>query len=286
MKLHFYTQESSPFAFESRVFIMDDEDFFLECREKNMSDILNCDDVRDSLYDNDWDSLRDVIDSLFDYAISGQFNWEDKTGDYYDHYARMFHYLHCNLENESGDTLKTYSCIFEEWFNFGEDTISMHLTNFYSGNGEPEGAQLALNIVGKFMKDNQWHVGFYDHDANLITDIRSWAKTNIMTQGTIKPIIWFGLDKLPVPCWSITPETDDKFIDGFWGDYYEGALVHIFHADEGLGIYYSVWEYGLECYEEVFDKVKKECPIDLSLSHADRNKALFSLIEAEYTAIQ
>ena len=62
-----------------------------------------------------------------------------------------------------------------------------------------------------------------------------------------------------------------------WGDYYEGALPYICNAEDGLGIYYSVWEYGLDYDDSIFDDIKRSCPIDLNLANEDRTNALFNL---------
>ena len=283
MKLHYITTDVAPYSFESIIDIIDDEIFMSLNLRKEVDDILNGEEVQDVLCDTDWDDLSSAIAQLFDMTTNGVFDWNVKTGEYYDHYDKMLHFLCCNLESESGRILKTYTCKLSDTRAFENGVHSFYLPNFYCGNGEPEGAKLALNLVDIFMKSNQWNIGFYDADGILISDIASWAKSNNdLDIESIIPVVWFGHINDLQECWSITPETSDQHIEGFWGDYYEGALEDICNSSSGLGIYYSVWEYGLDYDESVFSDIKKKCPICLDLSQKERSEALFKLVTSIY----
>ena len=282
MKLHFYTLDTSPYVFNYYLDIINDDEFKSLLQHEDVDSILNSDDVEDIIRDEYWEELKDVISSLFDLRTNGVFDWNEKTNEYYEHFDRMLHFLNCSLEYDSGDTVKVYSCELSDSRSFEDDTFSFYIPNFSCGNGEPEGAQLALNIADHFMRANQWHYGFYDANGRLITDIASWAKTNTLDIRTINPVVWFGHDDDIPECWSITPKTTDLFIKEFWGDYYEGALLHICDAAAGLGIYYSVWEYGLDYDSSIFEDIKNRCPINLDLINEDRTNALYNLIVSVY----
>ena len=282
MKLHYFTRDKASYSFESYVDIMKDEEFNLRVQEQALEDVLNSDDVLDLISDSDLSDIIIPIDSLFDMKTNGVFDWEDKTGEYYGLFDAKIRELCCNLETELGDIVREYRCeLSDGYYNFSNDTFSLSLTNFYSGNGEPIGAQLALDIVEHFMKENHWNIGFYD-DKNLITDIPNWAKEHILDIKRITPIVLFGNHDVIHDCWSITPETNDLFIKQFWGDYYEGALHFICNADAGCGIYYSVWEYGLEYDSSIFESIKTDCPINLELANEIRTNALYNLIISLY----
>lgn len=282
MKLHLYTKESAPYSFENHIDIIKDEEFRALLQEEAVEDILNGDDVRDSFYDGDLSTLETAISSMFDMTTNGVFDWNEKTGEYYDLFERMIRFLDCNVEYDSGEVIAVYDCELSERFHVDDNTLYLTLINFYSGNGEPIGAQLALDLVECFIKANNWNIGFYDAAGNLITDIASWSKKNKLNIQEITPIIWFGhLDDIQ-ECWSITPNTSDLFIDSFWNNYYEGALEDICDASAGLGLYYSVWEYGLEYDESLFEGVKSRCPVDLGLANVERANALYNLIVSIY----
>lgn len=283
MRLHYFTENSAPYSFESIIDLLDDETFkSLNLREE-VDEILNGEEVQDVLCDIYWDDLSSVIAALFDMATNGVFDWNEKTEEYYEHYDKMLHFLCCNLENESGRIIASYTCKLSDTRAFENGVHSFYLPNFYSGNGEPEGAQLALNLIETFMKSNQWNIGFYDADGILISDIASWAKNNIdLDIVSIKPVVWFGHADDLQECWSITPETTDQHIEDFWGDFYEGALEDICDASSGLGIYYSVWEYGLDYDESIFSDIRKNCPICLDLPQKERADALFKLVTSLY----
>ena len=278
MKLHFFTKETATYSFDSFFEIMEDEEFELLNQNETIESILNSERVIDSIRENDWYDLVNIIDPLFDMTNNGVFDWEEKTCDYYDFYNRMLHELNCNLENNAGEVISTYFCELSDRLGFSDSILSLYIPNFYCGNGEPEGAQLALKMVECFMESNQWNVAFYDADNELITDIASWSKKHILDIRTIKPIVWFGNNDIIHECWSITPETTDLFIKEFWGDYYEGALQYICNANAGCGIYYSVWEFGLDYDKSIFDDIKNKCPINLELLNENRVNALFNLI--------
>lgn len=283
MKFHFYTKDTSNYSFDSIIEIMGDEEFESLIGKESIEKILNSDDVIDEIRDYDWDELVENIESLFDMTNDGEFDWNDKTGEYYDFFDKMLHDLICSLEKSDGIVIASYSCeLSDEGSSFSNSTLSLYIPNFYCGNGEPVGAQLALNMVECFMKANQWNVGFYDANNVLITDIPAWAKNNMLDIRTIKPIIWFGKNDFIPKCWSITSETSDLFIKQFWGDYYEGALPYICKADDGIGIYYSVWEYGLYYDESIFYNIKSQCPINLNLVNEERANALFNLVASIY----
>ena len=251
-----------------------------------MEIILNGDDVRDLLNDDLFSgglsNLESIVSSMFEKTTNGVFDWNEKTGEYYDHFERMISFLSCNVEYDSGEIIAVYDCEFSDYFQFNGHILSFTLVGFFSGNGEPIGAQLALDLAECFMESNQWNVGFYNADGILVTDISSWARNNELNVEAITPIVWFGHSDDVQECWSITPKTSDLFIKEFWNDYYEGALEHICDASAGLGIYYSVWEYGLDYDESIFEEVKSRCPIDLSLHNVDRANALYNLIISIY----
>ncbi|MBR4239061.1 MAG: hypothetical protein IKQ03_06595 [Prevotella sp.] len=261
---------------------MEDKKFDSFNRRITVEEILNSDEVLDIISDNDWSELIAAIDSLFDKTTNGVFDWNEKTGEYYDFFNEMLHDLNCSLENDAGDFISVYSCELSDGYSFYDHVFSLYIPNFYCGNGEPVGAQLALDMADCFMRDNQWHVGFYNNNNVLITDIASWAKNNILDIHAIIPIVWFGHDDDIQECWSITPKTSDLFIKEFWGDYYEGALLHICDANAGLGIYYSVWEYGLEYDPSIFESIKSRCPINIELANEERTNALYNLIVSIY----
>ena len=286
MKLHFYTKESAPYSFESFVELFEDKEFKSRiCREK-IEDIINSDEAREAFYNCDMSELEGAIDSLFDMSTNGVFDWTNKTDEYYDHFNRMIKCLNCKVEFDSGEIIAECDCDFSDIFHLDGQTLYITLTNFYSGNGEPKGAQLALDLVECFMKTNQWHVGLYDSKGLLVTDITSYAKNNKLDIQAITPIVWFGHKDDVQECWSITPNTRDSFIQEIWGDYFEGALEHICNASSGLGIYYSVWEYGLDYNESLFNEIKSNCPIDLNLSESARKNALYSLIVSMFNENQ
>jgi len=283
MKLHFRTNDKAPYFFEYSLDIIDDEEFYSLLKEKDLDEVLNSDDVLDSISDSDLSDIIEVIDNLFDKTTNGMFDWNDKTGDYYNLFDSMLHELVCSLENEAGDIIKKYECeLSDGYFDFSGNIMSISLCNFYSGNGEPIGAQLALDMVEVFMKAGNWHIGFYDSNAKLVTNISNWAKEHVLVISNIKPIVWFGNKENVCECWSITPDTRDLFVKEYWGNYYEGALPYICKADEGLGIYYSVWEYGLDYDPSIFENIKSDCPIDLNLPNEDRTNALYNLMISIY----
>ena len=283
MKLHFYTKKASSFSYNSIIKIMEDERFFALNQKAMIGEILNSDDVLDIISDNDWSELTAAIEPLFDKTTNGVFDWNKKTGEYYVFFNEMLHDLNCSLENEAGEVFSSYYCeLSDRGCCFHDHIISLYIPNFYSGNGEPVGAQLALEMAEHFMNANQWHIGFYDANELLITDIASWAKNNMLDIRAITPVVWFGHDDDITECWSLTPKTSDLFIKEFWGDYYEGALLHICDADAGLGIYYSVWEYGLEYDSSIFEDIKSHCPINIDLANEERTNALYNLIVSIY----
>jgi len=314
MKLHFFTKDTAAFFLDYSLYIMDDEYFDSLLNEneiddeyfdsllneneiddeyfdsllnylnekKEVDDILNSDEVLDLLYGSDLDAIIKVIDSLFDKTSNGMFDWNEKTGEYYELFENSLQMLICRLENESGEIIKEYNCELYECFKFSDNIFYVSLGNFYCGNGEPIGAQLALEMVEVFMKTGQWHVGFLDTNKNLVTNISVWAKNHILEITTIKPIVWFGSQDDVSECWSITPDTKDQFVNQFWRDYYEGALPYICKADEGIGIYYSVWEYGLDYDSSIFEAIKSSCPISLELVNEDRTNALYNLVISIY----
>ena len=278
MNLHFHTRDKSSYSYNSIIKLMEDEKFVALNQKTTAEDILNSDDVYDIISDYDWSELIAAIDSLFDKTTNGVFDWNEKTGEYYDFFNEMLHDLNCSLENDAGEVISLYLCELSEGYRFHNNVLSLYIPNFYCGNGEPIGAQLALEIAECFMNANQWHVGFYDASEVLITDVASWAKNNTLDVHVITPVVWFGHDDDITECWSITPKTSDLFIKEFWGDYFEGALLHICNADEGLGIYYSVWEYGLEYDSSIFEDIKSRCPINMDLVYEERMKSLYNLI--------
>lgn len=261
---------------------MEDEKFVALNQKKSVEDILNSDDIFDLISDNDWSELVTAIDSLFDKTTNGVFDWNEKTGEYYDFFNERLHDLNCSLENKAGVIISVYSCKLSDRYSFHDHVLSLSIPNFYCGNGEPIGAQLALKMADFFMTANQWHIGFYDAKEVLITDIASWAKNNTLDIRAITPVVWFGLDDDITECWSLTPKTSDLFVKEFWGDYFEGALLHICDSNAGLGIYYSVWEYGLEYDSSIFEDIKYRCPINIDLSNEERTNALYNLIVSIY----
>ena len=218
MKLHFYTKESAPYSFESFVDLFEDEEFKSLIREEKIEVIINSEEACEAFYDGDLDKLEEAIASLFDMNTNGVFDWTQKTDEYYDHFNRMIKYMNCKVEYDSGEIIAEYDCDLSDIFHLDGHTLYITLTNFYSGNGEPIGAQLALNLVERFMETNQWHVGLYDSKGLLVTDIESWAKNNKLDTQTITPVVWFGHKDDIQECWSITPKTSDSFIDEFWND--------------------------------------------------------------------
>lgn len=278
MKLHFYTKDTASYSFNSIIEIMDDEEFKILNQEESIEQILNGDDVLELISENDWFKLVSEIDMLFDINNDGVFDWIEKTNEYYDFFDLMLHDLRCNLEDDKGDVKSVYSCELSDSRKFSDAILSLYIPDFYCGNGEPEGAQLALNMVDCFMRDNKWNIGFYDANDVLINDIEDWSKINKLDITTIKPVVWFGKHDIIPECWSITPETTDLFIKQFWADYYEGALPYICNACDGIGIYYSVAEYGLDYDETIFEKIKAGCPINLNLVNENRANALYNLI--------
>lgn len=282
MKLHFFTDKNAPYSFDYYIDIMSDEEFNQLSLDDTIIDILNSEDVLDCISDSDLgDLVVEAIDPMFDMSTNGMFDWNEKTGEYYDLFDAMLQELLCTTENDAGEIIKQFNCALDEFYDFTDSTFSFSPTNFYSGNGEPIGAQLALNIVDVFMKGNCWHIGFYDSNDNLITDIAKWSQNNILNIKTIKPIVWFGRSDEVSECWSLTPDTSDLFVKKFWGDYYEGALPFICKADDG--IYYSTFEYGLEYDYSIFEEdIKNSCPINIDLEKEERANALFNLISRIY----
>lgn len=59
-------------------------------------------------------------------------------------------------------------------------------------------------------------------------------------------------------------------------------MPYICKANEGLGIYYSVREYGIEHDSSTFDEIKASCPINIDLSNEDRANALYNLVTSLY----
>lgn len=282
MRLHYYTLDSAPYSYEAFIAILDDEEFTLRRGHEELDELLNSNEVIDVLYEEDMEVLKSKIAVLFDLSTNGVFDWEEKTGEYFEHYEQMLHFLKCDLETNSGAVLSSFVCTLGESMSFCNGFHSLYIPNFYCGNGEPEGAQLALDLVDDFMRSNQWHVGFYDNNGLLITDIAHWSKNNVLDVTSIKPIIWFGHKDEIAECWSITPHTSDLFIKNFWDDYFEGALDYICQASSGLGIYYSVWEYGLNYDESLFKEIKSRCPIDIESLNLERANALYNLIISIY----
>ena len=284
MKLHIYTKESASYSFDCTIEIMDDEEFDKLLQDSTIVDVLNSDEVTSIIENSDFAyDLRDAIDPLFNMESNGEFDWNEKTCEYYDLFNKHVKDCICQVEMESGKIIKQYQCVHDDcYFTFSEDCFSFCLPNFYSGNGEPIGAQLALEMVDMFMKSCHWHIGLIDSEDRLVSNISSWAKDNILDLSSIKPIVWFGKEDIVTNCWSITPDTRDLFIKTFWGNYFEGALTYICKADEGLGIYYSVWEYGLYYDPKVFVSIKENCPINIDLPNVDRTNALYNLIISIY----
>lgn len=282
MKLHIYTKENLHYQFEHNLYLINDEEFRSRLEDKELLGFLNSDDIIDLLIDEDWTNLRELVDAQFDRTINGVFDWEEKTCDYYEHFDNMLHYLICDLEYDTGSVAGTYTCSLSDHWGFDNEILHLSIDNFHAGMGEPEGAQLALDLVDDFMRSNKWHIAFFDKNKTLIKDVIEWSRCNFLDINTIVPVVWFGKEDYIPECWSITPETTDLFIKEFWGDYYEGALPHICKADCGLGIYYSVWEYGLDYDMQIFEDVKNSCPIDITLANVERCNALYNLIVSIY----
>lgn len=282
MKLHFFTEKTAPYSFELFVNLFEDEEFKTMIKKETIEEILNSHDVRESFYDSDRDELKEAIASLYDIKTNGVFDWEEETDEYYSHFDRMINYLRCNAEYDSGKIIAEFDCKLSDMFDLDDQTLSITVPGFYTGNGEPIGSQLALDLVENFLKENQWHVGFFDSNGALVTDVASWAKNNKLDIQAITPVVWFGLINDIQKCWSITPKTSDSFIKEFWDDYFEGALEHICNASAGYSFYYSVFEYGLNHDDSLFKSIKSCCPIDLSLPDADRANALYNLIISVY----
>ena len=169
MKFHFYTKQGSPYNFEYYIDVCSDDEFISKLNSEELLTILNSEDMLDLFRDADWADLKDMIGTSFDMTTDGVFDWDDKTGEYYDHYDLMLHHLICDLELDSGRIIDSYVCSLSDAWEFANGVFSIYINNFYCGNGEPEGAQLALNIVDNFIRSNQWNIGFYDESNVLIT---------------------------------------------------------------------------------------------------------------------
>lgn len=277
MKLHFYTSESAPFSFELFTDVFKEEGNLI-CQIDVLENKLNSEELLYYLWDLDWSSLKTAISSLFDKRTNGEFDWSEKTDEYYAHFDKMIAYMRCDLQDDSEIIIASYQCQLAENWKFSNPILSFPLSGFYCGNGEPEGTQLALDMIDIFLRENQWHIGFYDSHGTFVSDIKSWAGKNTYDRQRIIPLVWFGYDDCVQDIWSITLDTKDSFIKEFWGDYYGGALPYICGADPYL-FYYSLCEYGLDYDETIFEDVKSRCPIDLDLDSQSRAEALFNLIE-------
>ena len=132
------------------------------------------------------------------------------------------------------------------------------------------------------MKDHRWNIGFYNNDGVLINDIPLWSKSNILVIDDIKPIIWFGPKNHIFKVWSISIDTSDEYIKSFWTEFYDGALNHICKADSGIGMYYTICEYGIEYNDNLFEHIKQICPINLNNKKEDRITSLNNLIISIY----
>ena len=285
MILHFCTQEETSYFFDYSLSIMDDERFDSLILEDEIDDILNSEEIIDMISNSDLDDIIEAIDPLFDKTSNGMFDWKAKTEEYYELFENMLKELNCRFENEAGDIIKIYNCeLSDEDYYFSDDILSVSLTGFNSGYGEPIGAQLALEMTEVFMKAGQWHVGFFDSNKNLVTNISSWAKEHILDIAIIKPIVWFGSQDDISECWSITPDTSDLFLNQFWreedSDFLERASPYIFKADQDF--YFSLGEYGLEYDLSIFEEIKSSCPINIELPDEDRANALLNLVISIY----
>ena len=216
MKLHFFTEDTAPYSFETDIEIMDDADFHSQCLEETINEILNSDEVLDIIIDSDLSDIVVEIEPLFDMGTNGVFDWTEETDKYYDFVNEMLRVLICDVEDESGILLSHFTCGLSDCFHFSDSKFSLNLSGFYSGNGEPIGAQLALDMVEAFMDTNEWNIGLFDSEGKLISDIAEWSKCHVLDIKTIKPVIWFGCKKEISDCWSITPQTTDSFVEDFW----------------------------------------------------------------------
>lgn len=86
MRLHFYTKDNSEYTFDFIIDLMSDEEFDSLNRENNdIDDIINSDEILSLIEESDFVcNLRDSIEPLFDTKTNGSFDWNDKTGEYYD----------------------------------------------------------------------------------------------------------------------------------------------------------------------------------------------------------
>ena len=85
MKLHIYTKESASYSFDCTIEIMDDEEFDKLLQDSTIVDVLNSDEVTSIIENSDFAyDLRDAIDPLFNMESNGEFDWNEKTCEYYD----------------------------------------------------------------------------------------------------------------------------------------------------------------------------------------------------------